>query len=411
MRILNFYSENFKRIQFVEFNPDENVVVIAGKNGHGKTSVMDALWSTFQYATAKKKISEPIRQGQDHAKNVITTDDYVITRTFKGDSSSLRIENNNGDVIRSPQALLNKLVGDISFDPLSFANAKDDKRREMIEDVFDLDLADFEATDFSLKEGKKEAGRELKMIDGRLRAIKPPTAGEPTTEASAIDLIKEMTVIMNDRDSFRRNSKRIIDIREQIRDLRAEEDKLCSEQGTISSKYDQPNVEIDLVCDWIADKITNLDLSISSIESRNSRAREITEYMRLRALHDDAKSKIDNLKSKIELNKIERDEAIEGADIPIDGLTIEEDGVFMSGVPFDQISQAEKIKASIAIAIAANPELRVIRIMDGSLLDSDNLKLVEQMAIEHDMQVWIEKVDESGTVGIVIEDGEIKAIN
>lgn len=48
---------------------------------------------------------------------------------------------------------------------------------------------------------------------------------------------------------------------------------------------------------------------------------------------------------------------------------------------------------------------------DGSLLDEDNMKIITDMAEEKDYQVWIEKVDSSGKIGIVIEDGEIKAIN
>ena len=36
---------------------------------------------------------------------------------------------------------------------------------------------------------------------------------------------------------------------------------------------------------------------------------------------------------------------------------------------------------------------------------------VERMAAERDMQVWVERVDETGKVGIVIEDGEILTKN
>ena len=63
------------------------------------------------------------------------------------------------------------------------------------------------------------------------------------------------------------------------------------------------------------------------------------------------------------------------------------------------------------MAMALNPEIRVIRITDGSLLDSGNLALIAEMADEHDFQVWIEKVDESGTIGVYIEDGAVAAVN
>jgi hypothetical protein len=94
--------------------------------------------------------------------------------------------------------------------------------------------------------------------------------------------------------------------------------------------------------------------------------------------------------------------------MPIKGLSINDDGVIYNSIPFNQISSAEQLKVSLSIAMSMNPTLRVIRIMDGSLLDDDNLKLISEMAKDNDYQIWIEKVDSSGKVGFYIEDGSIK---
>jgi len=63
---------------------------------------------------------------------------------------------------------------------------------------------------------------------------------------------------------------------------------------------------------------------------------------------------------------------------------------------------------SFAIAAAMNPKLRVVTIDGAECLDPEHLGLVQKMAEERDMQVWMTVVDNSGKVGIVIEDGEIK---
>ena len=68
---------------------------------------------------------------------------------------------------------------------------------------------------------------------------------------------------------------------------------------------------------------------------------------------------------------------------------------------------AERLRTSTAIAMAKNPKVRVILIRDGSLLDSDNMAVITDLANAHDFQVWIERVDESGEVGVVIEDGQV----
>ena len=80
-----------------------------------------------------------------------------------------------------------------------------------------------------------------------------------------------------------------------------------------------------------------------------------------------------------------------------------------NGQPLGQASAAEQLRAATAIAAALNPTVRVIRIADGSLLDSDSRAALEDMARAENFQIWLELVDESGELGIVIEDGKIKA--
>lgn len=104
-------------------------------------------------------------------------------------------------------------------------------------------------------------------------------------------------------------------------------------------------------------------------------------------------------------------DAIARAKLPVVGIGFGDGVVTYNGIPFDQSSSAEQLRVSMSIAMAANPKLRVIRIIDGSLLDDDSLSAIAEMAQEGDYQVWIERVDTSGKIGIVIEDGMIKSEN
>jgi hypothetical protein len=80
----------------------------------------------------------------------------------------------------------------------------------------------------------------------------------------------------------------------------------------------------------------------------------------------------------------------------------------LNGVPFDQASDAEQLRASVAIAMSAKPKLRVIRVRDGSLLDENGMKLLADMADEFDCQVWCEYVGTDSPTGFVLEDGHLK---
>ena len=118
------------------------------------------------------------------------------------------------------------------------------------------------------------------------------------------------------------------------------------------------------------------------------------------------------LGEKIKACEGKRQEAIQATEMPLAGLSFDDYGdILFSGLPLEQASGAEQLRISLEIAMAAQPELRIIRITDGSLLDSESLETIRIAAAGKDFQVWIESVDESGKVGIVIEDGEVVADN
>ena len=96
------------------------------------------------------------------------------------------------------------------------------------------------------------------------------------------------------------------------------------------------------------------------------------------------------------------------AKFPIKGLAFDDTGVTYNGIPFSQCSTAERLRVSLAMAMAMNPKLKVLRIMDGSLLDSQNMAVIQEMVAANDYQCWIERISENAGCGIYIEDGEVK---
>ena len=57
--------------------------------------------------------------------------------------------------------------------------------------------------------------------------------------------------------------------------------------------------------------------------------------------------------------------------------------------------------------MSSNPELRAIRIKDGSLLDADGMAMLKAMASENDFQIWIERVADNDPIAVAIEDGSV----
>ena len=66
---------------------------------------------------------------------------------------------------------------------------------------------------------------------------------------------------------------------------------------------------------------------------------------------------------------------------------------------------------STQIAMALNPKLKVIRIKNGSLLDSKTVQILEDIAEKNDYQIWLEEVSEEENINdgsFYIYEGELK---
>ena len=138
MKIVKLTANNLKRIIAIEITPDGNMVQITGKNGAGKSSVLDSIW--WALAGAGTHQSRPIRKGQKEAHITLDLGDIVVKREFKlkeGDRgeqviTSLRVEAADGARYTSPQGMLDALLGTLTFDPLAFAREDSQKQYEIL---------------------------------------------------------------------------------------------------------------------------------------------------------------------------------------------------------------------------------------------------------------------------------------
>ena len=103
-----------------------------------------------------------------------------------------------------------------------------------------------------------------------------------------------------------------------------------------------------------------------------------------------------------------RQAAVAAAKMPVEGLGFGKGEVTLDGMPFDQASHAEQLRTSIAIAAAMNPRLRVVRVSDGSRLDSAAMQMLAEFAAAADLQCWVETVESARPSAIVIEDGQVR---
>ena len=81
MKIISLTAENIKKLVVVEITPQGNLVEITGKNGAGKTSVLDAIW--WALAGASHIQTKPNRTGATNAPRKLYLGEVGVPRTFK----------------------------------------------------------------------------------------------------------------------------------------------------------------------------------------------------------------------------------------------------------------------------------------------------------------------------------------
>lgn len=413
MKIVRLTAENVKRLRAVQIEPDGNVVVIAGRNAQGKTSVLDSIWMALGGGAAAKETPKPIRDGEKEATVTLDLGDFTVTRTWKDDKTALSVMSKEGAKYPSPQKFLDEKLGALSFDPLAFAQ-QDDKTQvktllELVELPFNPEMLAFQRSD--LYADRTEVGREIRAYEGQLAGLLAVPDDTPDEEVSS-------ATILDEQDAHRASVQAYDEADNELDSLA---DRISAEQENVAeyesqarlakARLDEAVIQRETKAEAFAKRpepeVRDFRAELEGIEDINVRVR--TKRAR-RAVDEnlaEARARQKSLSAAIEAIDKEKADALAAAKMPVEGLAFDDDGVTYGGMPFKQCSSAEQLRVSLAMAMALNPAIKVIRISDGSLLDSDNMAVIAEMADEHDFQCWIERVDESGAVGFVIEDGSV----
>jgi predicted ATP-dependent endonuclease of OLD family len=426
MKILRLKAENFKRLEVVEIKPTGQVVKISGPNASGKSSVLDSIIAVLGGKT--KVPTKPVRTGS--SKSTVTLDlggdkiQTTVTKVFRdGHPDELIIVPMRQGF--TAQKFLDSLVGSISFDPLHFALLKPKEQFEILRMIVPLKGKDGKSidpteVDFQNAEDYKQRAllnRQVKELESRRDTIDVPQ-GTPDKEVdvsklaaeigsasslnASIEVTKQLRV-----DSIaraKRNSelakKKIDELTAALQQAVKDEARFLNELKKLSAENDPAPIDT-----------SSLQKKIDSAQEIN---RNVVAKKRKKELSDESLTltfKADDLTAAMEARTAAKMEALAKAKFPVPGLAFGSDEVLYGGLPFDQASTAEKLTVSLAIGMQLNPELKVMLIKEGTLLDEKSFAIVEKMAKNWDGQIWCEVVDTSGEVGIVMQDGHVEKVN
>jgi hypothetical protein len=469
MRILKLRSENVKRISVVEIVPDGNLIRIGGKNGSGKSSVLDSI----AYALGGTSLvpSEPIRKGETEAKVVIELDDLVVTRKFSRDrllcncnahgdntlegttgheqgcarhqfgetKSTLTVTNKDGARYPSPQAVLDKLLGKLTFDPLAFARLSTEpggpkKQNEILRQLAGVDTASFDETRKVAASQRTMLKKTHEIKSAQLLTL-PIHTGVPDTEVSMEAVSAEM-LRAEELRKLATDANRVMDA---ARDKVAQAEQALASHHTLYKELERRLLEegkklagLNNTHEIVQEELRLatedrqrallavpdfevIRKKLADIESDNTKVRANRKRAEAQVEVDHLAGEIIVANTAITEAETAKQTALETAKFPVVGLGLNDDGVtFDAGqgsVPFEQASSSEQLRVSVAIGLALNPTLKVLLIRNGNLLDDDSLKTIAAQAETAEAQLWLEYVtSNSEGVSVMLEDGHLAEV-
>jgi len=285
--------------------------------------------------------------------------------------------------------------------------------------IVGVDTSDIDAKRAAAYEDRRDIGRDGNRAKAAFEAMPEAPDGTPDELVSAAAIVSELDAATAKQAQFdelalsaedcgnsaNESAQCAADIRAEIKlmeDRAAESDqkaKILRASATEQRKRADAIIVPDIA--EIRERLAAVERTNANVAIKQSRGdahAKVKEF----------KSNYDKLTKDIVVLDAERERMLVAADWPVDDLSISDGTVTLGGLPFDQASQAERLRVGVALALADKPDIGVVLVRDGSLLDDDSMALLANAVAERDGDLWIERVGTGDAGAIVIEDGRNK---
>jgi DNA repair exonuclease SbcCD ATPase subunit len=440
LRLKNLLIENFKNIDKFSFDFNGGSYFITGKNGAGKSAILQAITSPLDSVF---RPTQAIKQGETHGSIEMEIEGIVdgLPKGYKialyfnpaKKEGRLVVKNQDGEDVKSPSSALKSILGSIAIDPLEFSrlptastDAKKKTKISVLKQLTGLDFTELDMKKYKLTQDKTILNASIKakendltthtMSQEDLMKYEKPIDEAPIKEE--FNALGEKIAAWSDANSrvakhqeniaalesaVSTKQENIIHWNEQIEELKAKTlqalDAINKDRGEIAAAEEK----LALGKAWQAKNPSapsSQDISRRMEEARehNDKHKRVLELITKHgaiATDKAAKEKLDTQLKEIEA---EKKDLLSKAKLPVAGLEFDSEAVTINGIPFEEndLNTAQQIEYGIQIAMAANPDLKLIMIQDGSLLDNETTANIFKACTEKGYQLLIERVRPEG---------------
>lgn len=411
VKINKLEIENVKRVKAVQIEPTANgLTVVGGKNGQGKTSVLDSI--AWALGGNSYKPSKPHREGSVVAPMIRIQLDNGLIVERKGDNGTLKVIDPSGK--KAGQNLLNSFVEQFAINLPKFMemNSKD-KTKALLNTVDGLGEKIYELEQEELEIYNKR--RTVGQIRDQKKhyAEEQPFYKEVGNEiVSASELIKEQQEILARNGENQRK-------RDNLENLTARQTLVINKKAELERQLLEINNELETletdieiankdVVDLIDESTEELEQSIENIEeiNRKVRANQDREKAEMDAEHYALEYK--DLSDEIDALREQKLDLLNGANLPLEGLSVDNGVITYKGQPWDNMSGSEQLIVATAIVRKINPQCEFVLVDKLEQMDLETLLNFANWLKDNKLQAIATRVSTGEECQIIIEDGYVK---
>ncbi len=417
VKITALEAENVKRIKAVALTPaPTGLTLVGGNNNQGKTSVLDAL--AWALGGEKFRPNAAQRDGAVAPAHLRVTLSNGVVVERKGKNSSLTVTDPTGR--RSGQQLLNAFVEPLALDLPRFMEASDKEKADILLRIIGI------GNELHLRDMEIKSIYDKRTFTGQLAQQKKHFADElisypdaPEQPLSASDLIRQQQDILarngeNQRlrqqaQELARQEQQCLDELKRTRERIAELEKLREELDTKHTKLFNQRKNAEKTVDQLQDESTaELEASIQSIEETNRKVRANLEKSRAEDEAAKYASDYDKLTDALEQKRKERLALLNGADLPLPELSVEDGALTYKGKRWRDMSGSDQLRVAAAIVRRLNPDCGFVLLDKLEQMDMTTLEEFGHWLEAEGLQAIATRVSTGSECQIIIEDGMVK---
>lgn len=437
MKLLSYEAHNVMRVSNIRFDLEGcHLFLVGGKNAQGKTSALTALLAALCGKSGMDYPEVLLKDGEEEGwvKVQLTGDEdlhepsgltvELLLKRKRGGAvvEQFRILDSAGEEAPEPRTLLKRLYELRAFDPLEFRQCGKKERKAVLEKLLGLDFSKENEEVKRLYEQRTVVNREVVKRQSNLTSCQVHKDA-PEKEVSTLELMSELEKAQEHNRAIKeaeveakattaRIEQAVLQrdaIKDQIEALRRKSEEMKEQIKALAEKEDRQKLALD--------EMESIDESeirqkIKDSESINRKVRDNRKYAELKKAFKEVEAEAEELSEKIKTLRSEQERKIREAKFPVPGMGMDEEGVLLNGLPFEQASGKEQLLASVEVGMALNPKLRLMVCQDASRLDEEAIEALDAKLKEHDFQMIAELVTRSqqddDRCSVVISNGKVK---